>query len=393
MLQRLNQFPEDLEDFFQQMIESIPALYRRQAVRTFVITMSAPGPLLLTLHSFLDCIEDDPEFFLKRTEKLGDTELLRLHERMRRQLEGRTKGLLEVVSGLASEHPYYRFTVDFLHRTVKDFLQSSSKVQSFMTDGQKEASEVWVLLCQGVLFEVKHSPFPEIHPHHPMLVFMCSAAKALQDPSNDSVIIPVFKDLEHCVATTFHLQADLELQQLVCQHGILSLLRSMCYDWPNISDPFPESQPLLRTALIDFEGGGPQQFNIVTYLLENGAQPNQRWGGLSHFQAYLEEACISEHLEEGDSHCFQIVAALVAHGADLSVMVTSDRGSLAHGIPAPVFISKVFPPELAAIILEGSPSRKAAQGQPSTSGRKTQVASRRAAVRSWFRQRLGRKNA
>ncbi len=140
MLQRLNQFPEDLEDFFQHMIDSIPPLYRRRAARTFFITQSAPEPLLLTLHAFLDDIEDDPNFFTKQARRVERTELLRMHERMRRQLEGRTKGLIEVVSDQHEDLPYFQFSVDFLHRTVRDFLQTSSNVQSFMTNDQKELS-------------------------------------------------------------------------------------------------------------------------------------------------------------------------------------------------------------------------------------------------------------
>ena len=401
MLQRLNQFPEDLEDFFQHMIETIPPLYQRQAVRTFIITMSAPEPLLLTLHAFLDYIEDDPEFFLKRTQILEETELIRMHERMRRQLEGRTKGLLEVVSDPSTKLRYFQFSVDFLHRTVRDFLQSSSKVQSFMTNGQKELSDSWVLLCRGILSTLKHAPFGESlggifwanDPLERFLVeFVYFADKALRDPNNESAVIALFQEMQSTrTANDIHgLFTTARLQGLVCEHGILSLFRHMSYDWSTISQPVPRLQPLLWTALFDFKGGAPQQLDVVTYLLDKGADPNQKWQMKSHFQAYMQELYVAK---EVDRHNFQIVAALVAHGADLSAVVahTDDCQITGRNV-----ISTIFPPEWASMILEGSSTRKREHEQeteqPSTSGRKTQAASRGAVVRSWFRQRLGWKS-
>ncbi len=398
MRQRLNKFPKDLEDFFQHMIESIPPLYRRQAARTFFITMSAPEPLLLTLHAFLDYIEDNPEFSLKKDQRLGRTELLRMHERMRRQLDGRTKGLLEVVSDSSMEFSCSQFSVDFLHRTVRDFLQSPSKVQSFMTNDEKEVSEIWVLLCRGILSAVQHAL---ARPSTVLLLsnqqldnflfeFVHFAEKALRDPSNESVIIGLYKEVESTANTVPRLSACLRLPKLLCEQGIPSLLPHMNYNWSVASSPNPVEMPLLWTALIGFRGSASQQINVVAYLLENGADPNQRWLRQSNFQAYLEVVSMLKHKEEGERDRFLIVAALVAHGADLSAIVQPD---FVKAFSARDAIRNTFPPELASVILEGSPSGKGAQGQPSTSGRKTQVASRRAAVRLWFRQRLGRKNA
>ncbi len=421
MRKRLNQFPEDLEDFFQHMIESIPPLYRRQAARTFFITMSAPEPLLLTLHAFLDYIEDDPEFFLRKTQKIEETELLRMHERMRRQLEGRTKGLLEVVSISATEPLYNRFSVYFLHRTVKDFLRSSSKVQYFMTSGQKELSETWVLLCRGTLSVIKHAPLPSqpTHEYRSLAEFVFFADKALGDPNNESIIIALFKELESDVDVV----ARTYLHTLLCEYGILSLMQLMKYDWTAALDPHPQTWPLLSAALIGFRGSAPQQQDVVTYLLEKGADPDQKFDGVLPFQQYMKKLYEARHTEEEDRHSFQIVAALVAHGADLSILVARADNSQ---ITALDVIWKVFSPERASMILEGSPTWKGAQeellrpagkspdssspgksrdglppgkrgqGQeqeePSTSGGNTCAVSRRAAARSWFKQRLGWKS-
>ncbi len=254
-------------------------------------------------------------------------------------------------------------------------------------------------------------------PNRFLAEFVFFADRALRDPSNESVVIALFKELESTANAILGFSAAAQLQALVCRHGVLCLLRHMDYDWSTISDPLPSFEPLLWMAIFEFEGSAPQQLNVVSYLLENGANPNQKWNGLSHFQEYLELLFTAMHgtdTEELSRKVFRISAALVAHGADLSALVKPQPNERA--IPARDAIRTLFPPQWASMILEGSPAGKVAleqlsrsngkrrdgsstekrgqgqvQEQPSTSGSKTVAVSRRAAVRSWVGQHLGRK--
>lgn len=408
MLTRLDQFPEDLEDFFQHMIESIPRHYRHQAARTFLVTMAAPEPLLLVLHSFLDDIEANPEHFSNRHQTpLDVSELSFRQERMRRQLEGRTKGLLEVVSSSEATDPYYQLRVDFLHRTVKDFLLSSSRVQTFMLDGQKEAFKTWVLACRGILAQARHAPFKtnyrmkldERRTMHNELVFVSQehlnqlygfffeflyfARKALHGDNNERAIVSLFHAFESASKRAMaRLNDDTDrFQEIICEHGVLELLPQMDYDWSKLSDPNARSRPLIRRALNHFRGGSQEdQAGVVTYLLGRGADPNQLWAGESHFQAYLGALLIAKDKDAVEGHSVPIIAALVAQGADLSALIGPAEG---RQVTARDAIHKLCPPDLASRILESAPTKKAGtkmgdlgnerEGHPSATGERGPV--------------------
>jgi hypothetical protein len=376
MIQRLDQFPEDLEDFFQHMIESIPALYRRQAARTFIISMEAPNPLLLILHSFLDDIEADPQFCVSRAQgSFTPSELAFRHERMRRQLEGRTKGLLEVVPEPGELHVYFAARVDFLHRTVRDFLRSSSKVQALMTNGQEDVSKTWVLLCRGILAEIRYAPFmaavamfcrmpSKAHDANWLGQFLHEfayfAEKALDDANNTSTVTELFKEVEGAIAQTkvfLENEPDI-IAHALCQYGLFELMEQMDYDWSPQSAPVLTASrvPLLQSALYDFTGPPRRQQDVVTYLLKCGANPNQEWEHLRTtcpFQEYMEMVHSTGPVsgQEGH-HVFRVVETLVKHGADLSTSVRDTRGDMIIWITAQEVLHRRLPPQLASRILD-----------------------------------------
>ena len=139
MLQlRLNSLPTELERFFQLIIDSVETFYKEIMAKTFLIALgtvgvaladSQRGPLLLEF-SFLD--EMDPDFaLLLPTAPLSDTEISIRHDQMKRRLNGRYKGLLEVWDTERNSPLAYRYTVQWLHRTVRDFLATGG-MQNFL---------------------------------------------------------------------------------------------------------------------------------------------------------------------------------------------------------------------------------------------------------------------
>ncbi|PNP59000.1 hypothetical protein THARTR1_01248 [Trichoderma harzianum] len=56
--QRLEGFPEDLEDYFQHMIDTIPSIYLGHAARAFDIARSAAEPPVILAFSFMDEAEE-----------------------------------------------------------------------------------------------------------------------------------------------------------------------------------------------------------------------------------------------------------------------------------------------------------------------------------------------
>ena len=127
---RLMELPADLEQYFLHILTSLDRFYLLQAAQLFRLALEARKPLSVLTFSYLD--EDDPDFAIKRAIHpiSEDEEALRC-ETIERRLNSRCKGLLEcrrrqscdsyaTAEGVIAEQT--SFEVDFLHRTVRDFL-------------------------------------------------------------------------------------------------------------------------------------------------------------------------------------------------------------------------------------------------------------------------------
>jgi hypothetical protein len=126
MQRRLKTFPPDLEAFFHHLIESVDTIYRRQTARYFSVAVLADGPISAMLFSFLDDIEcNEAECLERPIAAMKYPEIEDRRDQLRRRLDGATKGLLELTDRHLAPDPYVRFQVDFLHRTVRDFLYDS----------------------------------------------------------------------------------------------------------------------------------------------------------------------------------------------------------------------------------------------------------------------------
>lgn len=124
---RLRTFPSDLNHFFEHILNDLDPIYRPQTARGFLAAMSARDVLSVTNFWNLDVEEANPNFAL--TLKVSDSyEFREVEERTRvetmtKRINGRYKGLLEVTQTSDNEFPF-NHKVDFLHRTVKDFLMT-----------------------------------------------------------------------------------------------------------------------------------------------------------------------------------------------------------------------------------------------------------------------------
>lgn len=123
LYRRVEGFPSDLEQFFHHILESVDPFYHAKMSTSLQITLKAPQPLQVPIYYFHEREHADPEYALKLpisalTEEAAD-ERSRI---MRKRLSGWCKGLLEVQKESG-------FAVQFLHRTVRDFLQTSEMAE------------------------------------------------------------------------------------------------------------------------------------------------------------------------------------------------------------------------------------------------------------------------
>jgi hypothetical protein len=73
----------------------------------------------------------------------------RYHEDMRRRLNARCKGLLDVVHESPSLPRYFQYNVQYLHRTVRDFLFETSEMQNFLESLLPEGYRAQNELCKA----------------------------------------------------------------------------------------------------------------------------------------------------------------------------------------------------------------------------------------------------
>jgi hypothetical protein len=98
---RLDLLPPDLEDLFQKILDSLDPFYIEHASQLFQLVRASLVPPSLLGLSFAD--EEDPNFVLKaKSIPLSKAEALFRAETMKRRLNSRCKGLLEVASSRPS---------------------------------------------------------------------------------------------------------------------------------------------------------------------------------------------------------------------------------------------------------------------------------------------------
>ncbi|KAJ2984641.1 hypothetical protein NUW58_g5951 [Xylaria curta] len=120
---RLNELPEDLEEYFKHMLETIEPVYWEQTARILQFTIDAEKSLPLLAYEFLDHITHTPDYDVGLSIKeCSYLSLQDIHSRMSTRLNARCKDLLEVLydhepTGMS----FMSYRVDFLHRTVRDF--------------------------------------------------------------------------------------------------------------------------------------------------------------------------------------------------------------------------------------------------------------------------------
>ena len=163
---RLDELPSDLMDLFAHMLEHIEPHYRKQAALNFSVALSSDYGISLSTYSFFDDMEfaDDEN---APTGVLSVSEIRARNDQMRKQLNARCKGLLEVRDlGAISKEPYnydkhfIASTVQFLHLTARDFISTRS-VQKTMRKWLETEVEVNVRVCQAICNQIKRFDFDE----------------------------------------------------------------------------------------------------------------------------------------------------------------------------------------------------------------------------------------
>jgi hypothetical protein len=155
---RLRSFPADLNDFFLHMLKGIPDIYRAKAAGTFKTAMISESPLPAMVYYFIDRVEEEDNFALDSGWSImPPDEIASNIEDTALRLDGWTKGLLEVVHNEGIPD-YASSTVEFLHRTVRDFIEESDHMRELFGRAYHPQLDTSGLICHGSLAFLKCHP-------------------------------------------------------------------------------------------------------------------------------------------------------------------------------------------------------------------------------------------
>ncbi|KAF5667262.1 2-hydroxyacylsphingosine 1-beta-galactosyltransferase [Fusarium heterosporum] len=286
---RLASFPSDLEEFFQHIVDSVEPFYHAKMASALQITLREKSPLDLLIYNFHYQEFDDQDYALSMPHTpLGHEEVKILREQALRRLNGHCRGLLERTGN----------SVDFLHRTVADFLR-----------------------CRDMADLLESKTGPDFEPE--LSIFRAYLAYIKSTDGDDVELLDAritnalsyascFKDTDQAASASFEIIEDMEslLFKTCLGSGILQLFLvngadpnvSVAYG-PNEKKHLTASQEIIRLAL-DPEtditlGTNPAYFSVLEAFLRCGASLPQILKGQRSDNFTIPELrrCIRRKLE------------------------------------------------------------------------------------------------
>ena len=342
--ERLRAIPSDLEEFFDQILGSVEEIYQSRMAGTFLAAMRTPLQLDLIHYYFLE--QEDKTFgFAIPSHRWQAADIQKRAVQTERRLNGRFKGLLEVTSTVnLSAHT----KVDFLHRTLSDFLS---------TKRMREKLELWVLgelhVCTAISRAlIAGSKFIDEHSHLSKLKLAVElASQGASETGNTEHCFEVINQAEVENGRTIrrHTSCGLNcdiirfaasighadyLQYRVNKSGPKISLDSILRH--TVSHPlnwFDEKYGLMPSTIERYNSSGKpkdpldppiSQFvgncvlpSLVKHLLELGADPNAVIDGITSWRAFAGEVI---KLMDGEQkkQCWAVLKLFLEKGVNLN---------------------------------------------------------------------------
>lgn len=148
---RLDSLPDDLEDFFRRILSKIDPFYREETARIFLVTIQSGRPLPAMAFNYLEQEAIDEHYALKaRVAPIADSQVQQVSERMKKRLNARCRDLLETKIDPEGKS-FFKYQVDFLHRTVRDFFLRTTAMEDLLVPEVLTAFNPALSLCRVML--------------------------------------------------------------------------------------------------------------------------------------------------------------------------------------------------------------------------------------------------
>lgn len=348
---RLDTYPPDLDDFFLSMLRTVEKDYRKQAMRTFEMVTTALRPPHAMLFWYLYSIDDEPAKInmWKTVQRIQGKEVDDILKELRYNIQARSQGLLEVLED-EDHHPqaFFRFRVNFIHRTVRDFLRSSKAVkEQFQSELKDEGKSTWMIACHALLAVFKAAPsfgFREELFFEQLVkdIFYFASQEARSGKQQELARASAARWVGHAeklfneqVSTFTRRQPPRRF--FLCQdaqYNFQDRLKARLKEHSAVLKLNQDGgRPVLDCALVPVPGEGPVHYseNIVKALLKDHANPRAVYEGKmvwARFIAHIADAPPGETDPRFRQALVAIVKLILSHDDKcLKVTVDTEGGS------------------------------------------------------------------
>ena len=314
---RLRSLPTDLEPFFKHILNSVDKIYQQQLAQTFQVALDADRPLPLILYSFIH--EEDVDLVAQMPYMtMPFSEIHRRCEEMICRLNALTKGLLEasfsghdvIDAPNRTEH-----TVDFLHRTVRDFLMTR-EMADLLRSNFINGFSASLTIAKAQLAFIKADLYSPVDIGRRIVDIGDLARIAeLQTGSSDIGFLDELEKAGQLRARRF-LNDDDCFYKFAVERDLIKYLDQKTKRLGRLRT---KPEPLLEIALEDAFSTTEdvKDTKMVNMLLEHGYDANQRSSSCTVFSNFIR-SCPRNFAKDHQLYLKQL-ELLLAHGADAQV--------------------------------------------------------------------------
>jgi hypothetical protein len=326
---KLSEIPKDLDKYFEKMLLDIDESLREQTAHTFLITLLAVEKLPLLCYWFIENNTVDSIMGMKLQSLSKETAVTRLNEESKK-LKTQCKVFLttsnmdqEALLELEEYQWLFQFRVDFLHRTVADFLRTAD-MQQLLTKWSANSFNADLEICKAALATIKTTSPTQDNYKEPSrmlsnLHLFFSHAKFLEgrtlEKQRTALIDEVVSSLKvHNQALdgingmilgpgnywSYEASFDFAILYHCVSYG---LGRYVCLQLESDKVQFPESPSGLLSGCLTWDprirpGKLKPDLDTIQQLLQRGLNPNTPWGDRSFsFWQLLLNSAYSSHLK------------------------------------------------------------------------------------------------
>jgi hypothetical protein len=359
---RLDLLPVDLEELFKSMLNRIEPFYMDRAAEVFLVARAAhviaergasantkPIPTRrLDIKTLSLAIDPDPGLLAKfKIGLITGRDEKRRHQRINDQLKVRCAGLLETGKGSTVSSQQ---TVQYLHRTVRDYLDRPDVLDNFLERTARTGFEPYTAALRACVIQLKDWELGLLTPttlenFQTSALLYAHEADIVHQKSNTELLDMLSATVLDLIRARPELDSEVGLY-LSTQHDTERLPTAIKWDLCLYVDEKLRQQsinvdwagkPLLNYALPEY-GETKHRLRpsprMVAVLISYGASPNQKFEGLTPFKSMimmiLEETLPAGFVEyppnvkrEMSNH-LRIIETMLEHGSDTSACLQRD---------------------------------------------------------------------